>query len=199
MSHPYFGQVWGWSSTLGKVGIWSPLGLLNVQSSTARGKTPHVGVFLVSLERSWNVDIENGLALAIRISTAQVMGKRRAGSQPTTKSQESTSSRCPIWECNMALKRSQWGLQRWFRPRRDPTLQSGVMAVQSSRSPVETILGLHFGSPGNLCHLDVASAASCKEYYKGVRWWLTLEFGPWWILCVQVPMPSPNTKGCSEC
>jgi hypothetical protein len=81
LSHPYFGQVWGWSPTLGKSGIWSPLGLPNVQSSTARGKTPRIGVFLVSLERSWNVDIENGLAFAIRTSAAQVMGKRRAGSQ----------------------------------------------------------------------------------------------------------------------
>jgi hypothetical protein len=81
MSHPYFGQVWGWSPTLGKVGIWSPPGLPNVQSSIARGKTPLIGVFLVPWERSWNVDIENGLALAIRTSAAQVMGKRRAGSQ----------------------------------------------------------------------------------------------------------------------
>jgi hypothetical protein len=32
--------------------------------------------------------------------------------------------------------------------------------------PVGTISGLHFGSPGNLCHLDVASTASCREYYR---------------------------------
>ncbi len=37
----------------------------------------------------------------------------------TTKSRESSSSRCPIWECNMALERSRRGLQLWFRPRRD--------------------------------------------------------------------------------
>ncbi len=37
---------------LEKVRIWSPLGLPNVQSSTARPKTPHIEVFLVSLERS---------------------------------------------------------------------------------------------------------------------------------------------------
>jgi hypothetical protein len=36
---------------------------------------------LVSLKSSWNVNIENGLALAIQTSAAQVMGKRRAGSQ----------------------------------------------------------------------------------------------------------------------
>jgi hypothetical protein len=38
-------------------------------------------VFLVSLERSWNVDIENALAFSIWTSAAQVMGKGRAGSQ----------------------------------------------------------------------------------------------------------------------
>ncbi len=54
----------------------------------------------------------------------------------------------------MASERSRRGLQVWLRHRRDPTLQSGVMAVQSSGSPTGTKSGLHFGSPGNLCHLD---------------------------------------------
>jgi hypothetical protein len=67
-------------NTWKKVRIWSPPELLNVQSSTARPKTPCIGVFLVSFERSWSVNIENGLALAIWTSVAQVMGKRRAGS-----------------------------------------------------------------------------------------------------------------------
>jgi hypothetical protein len=60
---------------------------------------------------------------------------------PTTKSQESTSSRYPIRECDMAFERSRRGLQLWFRPRRDPTPQSGVMTVQSSGSLVGTISG----------------------------------------------------------
>jgi hypothetical protein len=74
----------GEAQHLEKLKIWSPPGLPNVESSTATGKTPRIGVFLVSLERSWNVDIENALALAIRTYTAQVMGKRRAGSQIDT-------------------------------------------------------------------------------------------------------------------
>jgi hypothetical protein len=82
---------------------------------------------------------------------------------PTTKSWESTSSWHPIWVCNMALKRSRRGLQLWFRPRCDRTLQLGVMAVQSLGSPAGTILGLHFESPNKMCHLDVASIASCRE------------------------------------
>jgi hypothetical protein len=30
-----------------------------------------------------------------------------------------------------------------------------------------TVLGLLLWSPGKKCHLDVASARSCREYYKG--------------------------------
>jgi hypothetical protein len=30
MSQPHFGQVWGWSPTLPKLGTWSPPGLPNV-------------------------------------------------------------------------------------------------------------------------------------------------------------------------
>jgi hypothetical protein len=118
---------------------------------------------------------------------------------PTTKGRESTPFRCSIRECDTALERSWRGLHLWFRPRRDPTLQSGVIAVQSSGSPAGTISRLHFGSPGDLCHLDVASTASRREYYRGVRWWLTPKSGPWWVLCVQVTVASPNTKGCPEC
>jgi len=79
--NPTLAKCGGEAQHLEKLEVWSPPGLLNVQSSTERPKTPHIGVFLVSLDRSWNVHIENGLALAIPTSAAQVMGKRRAGSQ----------------------------------------------------------------------------------------------------------------------
>jgi hypothetical protein len=86
---------------------------------------------------------------------------------PTTKSRESMPSRHPICACDMALKRSRQGLQLRFRPCRDPSPQSRVMAVQRSGSPVGTISGLHFGSPGNLCHLDVGAAERRRVYYMG--------------------------------
>jgi hypothetical protein len=79
--NPNLAKCGGEAQHLEKLGIWSPPGLPNVQSSTARGTTPRIGVLLASLKRSWNVDIENALALAIRTSVAQVMGKRRAESQ----------------------------------------------------------------------------------------------------------------------
>jgi hypothetical protein len=86
---------------------------------------------------------------------------------PTTTSLESTLSRRRLRECNMSLERSRRGIQLWFRPCHDQTLRSGVMVVQSSGSPARTVSGLHFGSPNKMCHLNVASAASCKEYYMG--------------------------------
>ncbi len=50
--NPNVAKCGGEAQHLEKLGIWSPPGLPNVQSSTARPKTPRIGVFLVSLERS---------------------------------------------------------------------------------------------------------------------------------------------------
>jgi hypothetical protein len=91
----------------------------------------------------------------------------------------------------MELKRFRRGLQLWFRPRRDRTLQSGVMAIQSSESPAGTISGLHFGSPGNLCNLDVASMASCREYYMG-------EGGGFPRVRAVVSLVCPSARGKSQ-
>jgi hypothetical protein len=91
----------------------------------------------------------------------------------------------------MALERSQRGLQLRFIPCHDRTLQSGVMAIQSSRSPAGTISGLHFGSPRNLCHLDVASMASCREYYMG-------EGGGFPRVRAMVSLMCPNARGLSQ-
>jgi hypothetical protein len=81
MSQPHFGQVWGWNPTLGKVGELESFGTPECSELDSKGQnTSHWGV-LSSLERSWNIDIENALAFSIWTSVAQVMGKRRAGSQ----------------------------------------------------------------------------------------------------------------------
>ncbi len=50
--NPTLAKCEGEAQHLEKVRSWSPLGLSNVQSSIARPKTPRIGVFLVSLERS---------------------------------------------------------------------------------------------------------------------------------------------------
>jgi hypothetical protein len=50
--NPTLAKCGGEAQHLEKVRIWSPSKLPNVQSSTARPKTPRIEVFLVSLERS---------------------------------------------------------------------------------------------------------------------------------------------------
>ncbi len=50
--NPNLAKCGGEAQHLEKLGIWSPPGLPNVQSSTAGAKTPRIGVFLMSLKRS---------------------------------------------------------------------------------------------------------------------------------------------------
>ncbi len=113
---------------------------------------------------------------------------------PTTKSRESMPSRHPIREYDTALERSRRGLQVWFRHRRDPTLQSGVMAVWNSGSPAGTKSGLHFGSPGILCHSDASSAERRREYYREYGGGILPSQGCGESKWVQVPVACPNTK-----
>jgi hypothetical protein len=86
---------------------------------------------------------------------------------PTTKSRESSFSRCSILDCNMALKSSRRELQLCFRPRLHRSLQSEDMSSQSPGTTTQDNFGLQLGSPRKKSHLDVASAESCRIYYKG--------------------------------
>jgi hypothetical protein len=117
---------------------------------------------------------------------------------PTTKSLESTSSRPPNWECDTALERSRRGLQLWFRPRCDQTVQSGVISFQSPGTPTGTISGQlrdsNLGVPGK------------SAIWMQVRWVdaentigsmvvTSPEPRPWCVLWVWVSpwlVPTPN-------
>jgi hypothetical protein len=91
----------------------------------------------------------------------------------------------------MALKSSRGELQHWFRPRSNWTWQSGDMGSQSPRTPTGTVSGLQLGSPRKKSHLDVASAESCREYYKG-------EGGGFPRVRAVVSQMSPNARGLSQ-
>jgi hypothetical protein len=81
VSQPHFEGSVRSPLTLPKMGLESPLGLLKTWSSITGVKTPRLEVFFMPLERSWSVDVENGFAWAIRTFAAQVMCKKRVGSQ----------------------------------------------------------------------------------------------------------------------
>jgi hypothetical protein len=124
---PHFGQVWGWSSTLGNVGDLEYSGTpecleLNnkAQNTSHWGVLGVIGKVLKRRYRKWlrigNSDLQ-----------PKLWAKERPGVKlpvwlPITKSQESTFSQHPIRVCNMALERSRWGLQLCFRPCCDQTL-----------------------------------------------------------------------------
>jgi hypothetical protein len=67
--------------TLPKWGLGSPLGLPNFQSSISGVKTPRIEMFFISLKIYQSLNVENGLASPIWTSAAQVMSKRKVGSQ----------------------------------------------------------------------------------------------------------------------
>ncbi len=81
MWQPHFWKSVKMTLTLPKWGLGSPLGLPKLQSSIIRFKTPCIGVLFISLKSYQSVNVENGLARAIWTFAAQVMAKRKVGSQ----------------------------------------------------------------------------------------------------------------------
>jgi len=117
----------------------------------------------------------------------------------TTKSQESTCARCPIRECDTSLERSRRGLQLRLRPCRDPRSGRGVMTSQSpgSREPGHLVgfRDSNLGVPGKKATWMWVQR-SIAEYTIWGMVVASLESGPWWVLCVKVPVACPNTQGC---
>jgi len=152
--------------TLPKVGKWSPLGLPKTQKTIWGVKSPRLGAFFISMERSWSVDAQNRLALAIWTSTAQVMGKRKAGSRPLKVENRplfDVASRSATRRWKALDESYNFGLELVpIQVRGEELWPSKVPGLQP-----RTISGLQLESPGKKSHLDVASAESCKVYYMG--------------------------------
>jgi hypothetical protein len=173
--NPTLAKCGGEAQHLEKVRIWSRPGLPNVQSSTARSKTPRIEVFLVSLERSWRVDIENGLALAIWTSAAQVMGKRRAGSQTGSLTPDYLKPGIDLFSTSEVRVRY---VVAKISPRDTSLVQTSSrsdLAVgsyelpksqDSTRDNFGTISELQPGSLGKKWHSSVGAAECHRVYYR---------------------------------
>jgi hypothetical protein len=116
---------------------------------------------------------------------------------PTTKSRESTRSRCVQVKCDMSLESSRRELQLWFRPR--PDLSSGreVMDAQSPRSSNRDSFGtpLWESREKKIIWMQVWRRAT-KNTIRG-KVVASLESGPWWVKWVQgCPWFIPTPKGC---
>jgi hypothetical protein len=172
--------VWGWDShsqkwelgvatplwqsvrmklTLPKLGTWSPPGLPKIQSLIVGVKTPRIGVFLISLERSWSVDVQNGLVWVIRTSIAQVMGQRRVENRPNL---------------DVRWRSATW---RWKDLEESYKIDSELVPIGGRGEKlwwpkvpgvqIGTVSRLHFGSPGTKSHLGVGAVEQHREYYMG--------------------------------
>jgi len=81
LSQPHFWKSVRMTLTFLKWGLGNSPGLPKLQSSTVGVKTPRLETFLISLESYQSENVENGLAWTIWTSEAQVITKRRVGSQ----------------------------------------------------------------------------------------------------------------------
>jgi hypothetical protein len=64
-----------------EMGTWKSSETLETSELDYRGENTSLELFIISLENYQSVDVKNGLTWAIWTSAAQVMAKRRAGSQ----------------------------------------------------------------------------------------------------------------------
>jgi hypothetical protein len=146
--------------TLPKWGLGSPLGLSKIQNSIVGVKKPCLEVFFTSLERSWSLDVENGLAWAIQHKLCSKEGPRvkLAVWLPTTKSRGSTWPRVCRWSathCWKALKENyKFALD--LIPIRG--LNKELWATKAPGVQIEIVSGLLLGSLGKKCHSDVGAA-----------------------------------------
>jgi hypothetical protein len=163
MSQPHFGASVRMRLTFPKVGTWSPPGLLQFQSSTAEGNTPRLEVFFILLERSWSVDVENGLAWAIWTSSAQVMVERkgRESNWQFDSRPPKVGNRPDPSVCRQSATHRWKALEERYKFALDLVPIRGMSrelwAPKVPGVQTGTISGLHFGSPRKKSHLGVGA------------------------------------------
>jgi len=188
--------------TLPKVGIWNPPGLPQLQSSIAEGKTPCLEVFFIPLERSWIVNVQNGLAWAIWTSTAQVMGKRRVESQIDSLTPDHKKSGIdPILMCAGGVRHTVGKLLRRTTSLLQTSSQSEVWAgsyefPKSQESKSGQFRDSSLGVPGIKAIWMWVPRSNVENTIWG-KVVASPESGPWWVKWVQGrPWLVPTPKRC---
>jgi hypothetical protein len=186
MSQPHFEASVRMRLTLPKVGIWSPPGLPQLQSSTAEGKTPRLEVFFIPLERPWSVNVENGLAWAIWTSVAQVIVERRTGSQTDSLTPDHKKSGIdPILVCAGGVRHTVGKLLRRSTILIQTSSRSEVWAgsyelPKSRESQPGQFRDSFLGVPGIKAIWMWMPQSNAKNTIWG-KVVASLESGPWWV------------------
>jgi hypothetical protein len=122
---------------------------------------------------------------------------------PTTKSRESTSSRSSNLKCDTSLERSRQGSTSSVQTSSRSDLAVGSYELPKSRDSTRddfgTTSGLHFGSPRNLCHLDVAPTGRSRVYYREYGGGILPNPGRGESCGPKCPWLVPTPKGVLEC
>jgi hypothetical protein len=201
--------------TLSKLGVESPPGLLKIQNSIARVKTPRIEVFLkiqnsiakvktprievsfILLERSWSEDVQNGLAWTIW--TSKLWSKEGSGVKlaiwlPTIKIRNQPDpdacrwSAICLWKALEESYKFDWDLAP-IKGRGEKLWSPKVQGVQTG-----TVSGQHFGSPGKKCHSDVGATERHREYYMGEGGGFPRVRAMVNQVSTELPMACPNTE-----
>jgi hypothetical protein len=137
-------------------------------------------------------------------SEAQVMGKRKAGSQiavwlPTTKSRESTRIQRLQVECDMALESSLWKLQDFLKPHPNRRSEQEVMDAQSPGSANRDSFGTPLWESEEKVSFECSLSKELQIILYGGRWWLPPSAGRGESNESKLLVACPNTKGVPEC
>jgi hypothetical protein len=118
---------------------------------------------------------------------------------PTTKSRESTCSRRPLIECNMALK-SSWGeLPLWFRPCPDRRSGREVMFVQSPETPTRDSFRTPLWESRDKKPFGCSLRGWTQRIPYGGKWWLPPNLGRGESSVSKCPWLVPTPKGVPKC
>jgi hypothetical protein len=118
---------------------------------------------------------------------------------PTIKSQESTSSRHLLTECNRALESSRGELQLWFKPRPDRRLGREVMVAQSPRNPNRDSFEIPLWESQKNVPCGCNLHRRTQRILYGGRWWLPPSSGHGESSESKCPWFVPTPKGVPEC
>jgi hypothetical protein len=118
---------------------------------------------------------------------------------PTTKSRESTFSRCSLAECDMALKSSRRELQLWFRPRPDRRSGREVMFIQSLGTPTRDNFGTPLWESREKEPFECSLGGEVQNILYRGRWWLPPSSGRGESNVSKCLWLVPTPKGVPEC
>jgi hypothetical protein len=203
MSQPHFEASVRMKLTLPKVRTWSPPGLSQFQSSISEVKTPFLEVFFIPFERPWSVDVENGLAWAIWTSVAQVMVKRRAGSQTGNLTPDHKKSWIdPTPACTDRVQHTVGKLLRRATSLLYTSSQSKLWAgsyelPKSQESKPRQFWDSSLGVSGIKAIWMRVPRSNAENTIRG-KVVASPEFGPWWVKWVRVAHGLSQHQGCFQ-